>query len=148
MLLIQSVSCGRNVAFDNLCVMENEVQAAMTNPLLRGLVDLLRPSVQRACVLTASRRTVIMPADLPTLQRSLMPRQRLSSTEVMEYLADARADHSALMPANLSTLAHFSVSSAMCFPKSAGEPASTVAPRLAKRALMLGSARAALISLL
>src|SRR5262245_20469695 len=29
--------------------------------------------------LTASRRTVIMPADLPTLQRSPMPRQRLSS---------------------------------------------------------------------
>src|SRR5262249_14330920 len=38
-------SCGRNVAFDNLCVIENELQAAMTNPLLRGLVDLLRPSV-------------------------------------------------------------------------------------------------------
>src|SRR5262249_28128523 len=31
-------------------------------------------------LLTASRRTVIMPADLPTLQRSPMPRQRLSST--------------------------------------------------------------------
>src|SRR5215813_6566015 len=87
MLLIQSVSCGRNVAFDNLCVMENEVQAAMTNPLLRGLVDLLRPSVQRPCVLTASRRTVIMPADLPTLQRSPMPRQRLSSTGVTECAA-------------------------------------------------------------
>jgi hypothetical protein len=26
-------------------VIENELQAAMTNPLLRGLVDLLRPSV-------------------------------------------------------------------------------------------------------
>src|SRR6516165_5712470 len=73
---------GRNVAFDNLCVIENELQAAMTNPLLRGLVDLLGA---RPCVLTASRRTVIMPADLPTLQRSPMPRQRLSSTEVMEY---------------------------------------------------------------
>src|SRR5215831_13181286 len=59
----------------------------MTNPLLRGLVDLLRPSVQRPCVLTASRRTVIMPADLPTLQRSPMPRQRLSSTALMEHWA-------------------------------------------------------------
>src|SRR5215467_1810390 len=39
----------------------------------------------RPCVLTASRRTVIMPADLPTLQRSPMPRQRLSSTGVTEY---------------------------------------------------------------
>src|SRR5262249_46884963 len=38
----------------------------------------------RPCVLTASRRTVIMPADLPTLQRSPMPRQRLSSTGVTE----------------------------------------------------------------
>jgi hypothetical protein len=26
-------------------VIENELQAAMTNPLVRGLVDLLRPSV-------------------------------------------------------------------------------------------------------
>jgi len=35
----------QNVAFDNLCVMENELQAAMTNPLLCGLVDFFRPSV-------------------------------------------------------------------------------------------------------
>ena len=45
-------------------------------------------------------------------------------------------------------LAHFSVSSAMSFLKSAGEPASTSAPRSAIRAFILGSARAALISLL
>ena len=38
----QSVSCGRNVALDNLCVIEDELQAALTNPLLRGLVDLAR----------------------------------------------------------------------------------------------------------
>src|SRR5947199_4311011 len=57
----------------------------MTNPLLRGLVDLLRPFGARPCVLTASSRTVIMPADLPTLQRSPMPRQRLSSTDVTEH---------------------------------------------------------------
>jgi hypothetical protein len=43
--VFQSVSCGRNVAFENLCVIENELQAALMNPLLRGLVDLLRPSV-------------------------------------------------------------------------------------------------------
>ena len=52
------------------------------------------------------------------------------------------------MPANLITLAHFSVSSAMNLPKSAGEPASTSPPRSASRALSLGSARPALISLL
>ena len=39
------LAVGRNVAFNNLCVIENELQAAMTNPLLGGLVDLLRPSV-------------------------------------------------------------------------------------------------------
>jgi hypothetical protein len=58
------------------------------------------------------------------------------------------ADHSGLMPANLITLAHFSVSSAISFSKSAGEPGSVVPPRSASRALILGSARAALISLL
>ena len=49
-----------------------------------------------------------------------------------------RADHSALMPADLITLPHFSVSSAMSLPNSAGEPASTVPPRSASRALNFG----------
>jgi len=56
--------------------------------------------------------------------------------------------YSSLMPANLMSLAHFTVSSAICLPKSAGEPGSTVPPRPASRPLSLGSARAALISLL
>ena len=56
--------------------------------------------------------------------------------------------HSDLMPANWITLAHFSVSSAISLPKSLGEPGSVVAPRSASRALNLGSARPALISLL
>src|SRR5262249_28933452 len=55
---------------------------------------------------------------------------------------------SALPPVNLTTLPHFSVSSAISLPKSAGEPASTVPPRSASRVFMLGSARPALISLL
>ena len=46
------------------------------------------------------------------------------------------------------TLAHFSVSSAMSSPKSAGEPGSAVAPHSASRAFILGSARAALTSVL
>jgi hypothetical protein len=46
------------------------------------------------------------------------------------------------------TLPHFSVSSAMSFPKSAGESTSGVPPKSASRAFILGSARAALISLL
>src|SRR5262249_20291566 len=59
-----------------------------------------------------------------------------------------RADHSGFMPANLITLPHFSVSSAMSLPKSACDPGSTVPPRSARRALILGSSRAALTSLL
>ena len=56
--------------------------------------------------------------------------------------------HSGLRLAVRMTLPHFSVSSAMSFPKSAGEPPSTVPPKSASRALIFGSARAALISLL
>ena len=63
----------------------------------------------------------------------------------MEYRVP---DHSGFMPANFTTLAHFSVSSAMSFPNSAGEPGSTEPPMLARLALILGSARAALIYLL
>jgi hypothetical protein len=49
--------------------------------------------------------------------------------------------------ANLITLRHFSVSSAMSFAKSAGDPARGVPPRTASRSLILGSAIPALISL-
>ena len=52
------------------------------------------------------------------------------------------------MPANLITLPHFSVSSAISLPKSAGEPGRTVPPRSESRDFILGSARAVLISLL
>src|SRR4029077_1985031 len=64
---------------------------------------------------------------------------------VMEYWPD---DHSGLMLAARITLAHFSVSSAISFSKSAGESASAAPRRAASRALILGSARPALISLL
>src|SRR5262249_62326094 len=53
-----------------------------------------------------------------------------------------------LMPAALITLAHFAVSSAMSFPKSAGEPASTIPPMSASRSMILALARPALVSLL
>src|SRR5262245_21216347 len=59
-----------------------------------------------------------------------------------------RAVQSALMPTNLTTLPHLSVSSTMSLPKSAGESASTSPPRSTMRAFIRGSARAALISLL
>ena len=46
------------------------------------------------------------------------------------------------------TSAHFAVSSAISFPKSAGEPKRTVLPSSTTLALIFGSARAALISML
>src|SRR5438132_5145539 len=76
-----------------------------------------------------------------------LPRQRFSATGFMEYLAGNSA-YCGLMSANFTTLPHFSVSSAMSLPKSAGEPGSAVAPMPASRALILRSARPALTSLL
>jgi hypothetical protein len=64
-------------------------------------------------------------------------------TGVTEY---GRADR--LAPENLTTLAHLSVSSAMSWPKSAGEPASVVPPKSASRAFILGSVSTTFISLL
>src|SRR5262249_29980951 len=63
-------------------------------------------------------------------------------------ISTADRPQSALMLRARITLPHFSVSSAMSFAKSAGESASASPPRSASRALSLGSARPALISLL
>src|SRR5215468_4057837 len=60
----------------------------------------------------------------------------------------AERPQSALMLRARMTLPHFSVSSAMNLPKSAGEPANTVPPSSARRLLSAGSERPALISLL
>src|SRR5437899_3049314 len=57
------------------------------------------------------------------------------------------AAYSGLMPANLMTLAHFSVSSATSLAKAAGEPVSTVPPRSVNRAKILGSVTAVWTSL-
>src|SRR6516225_8524920 len=59
-----------------------------------------------------------------------------------------RADHSALMPANLTTLAHFSVSAAMNFPSSSGAIGISTTPTSASRDFAFASASTALISLL
>src|SRR5262249_35244601 len=66
----------------------------------------------------------------------------------LRNISPDRVRHSGLMFAARITLAHFSVSSAMSLPKSAGEPGSAVAPNSESRASILGSARPALISLL
>src|SRR6202035_1064795 len=65
--------------------------------------------------------------------------------DVMEYRQPL--DHSGLMPANLTTLPHFAVSSAINMANSAGELTRGVAPNSAYRSLKLGSTRTALISL-
>ena len=67
-------------------------------------------------------------------------------TGFMEYRS--QAFQSALMPANFTTFAHFSISATISLPKSAAERASTMPPKSASRALILGSARPVLISLL
>src|SRR5215510_4294665 len=58
------------------------------------------------------------------------------------------AAYSGLRFANFTTLPHFSVSAAISLPKSPGEPPRVVTPMPLRRPLNLGSARAALISLL
>src|SRR5262249_51942901 len=67
--------------------------------------------------------------------------------DVMEYRR-VKGAHCSLMLAARITLPHFSVSSAMSLAQSVDEPGSTVPPKSAKRACILGSARAPLISLL
>src|SRR5215471_14303258 len=58
------------------------------------------------------------------------------------------AGYSGLMPANLTTLPHFSVSSTIRFANSSDVIDNSSAPMSAKRAFNLGSAMAALVSLL
>ena len=93
--------------------------------------------------LNSRHRSARLARQKSTNQRSLPP---FAERNVMECWRTR--DHSGLMLAARITLPHFSVSSAMSLPKSAGEPASTVPPKSASRALILGSARPALISLL
>src|SRR5258708_5899633 len=62
--------------------------------------------------------------------------QPFAERTVTEYLAPS-AVQSALMPTNLTTLPHFSVSSAMSLPKSAGELTNGAAPMSEMRAFLL-----------
>src|SRR5262249_5345754 len=91
------------------------------------------------------------------LLRAQRERPRRRTTEQRDELAashsitsSARASnglhYSALRPAKLTTLAHFSVSSATSFAKSADEPVNISLPSSAIRAFTVASASAALIS--
>src|SRR5215471_7455203 len=72
------------------------------------------------------------------------PAADISPNEI--YGPQPMRDHSGLIPANLITLAHFSVSLAISFPNSAGESGRTVAPNAVRRVFIVGSTRLALIS--
>jgi hypothetical protein len=63
-------------------------------------------------------------------------------------LNSAAPCYSIFIPENLTTLPHFSVSSAMSLAKSAVDPDSIVAPNSANLASSLGSVKTALISML
>ena len=97
--------------------------------------------------------------DLSTPPRVALSRPRHRATHQLHHLVRAAgfppfrisrfyatSCHSVLMPANLTTLAHFSVSSATSLAKSATEPESGSLPRSAIRAFTTGSASAALTS--
>src|SRR5262245_16686162 len=76
--------------------------------------------------------------------------QKISAGKFHNILSEmpVKRRHSALMLAARITLPHFSVSSAMSLPNSTAEPDNAVPPTSPRRALNLGSASAALISLL
>src|SRR5262249_11472860 len=93
-------------------------------------------------------QSVTKQADIGSAWLKDPPRGRASDIRGTGRYGISECGHSALIPTDLITLAHFSVSSTMSLPRSAGEPASAVPPRSASRALMLGSAKAALTSFL
>src|SRR5262249_56578252 len=72
---------------------------------------------------------------------------RIRISGVTEYWIELPRQSALMLDARI-TLPHLPVSSAINLPKSRGESASTVPPRSARLTFMLGSARAALISLL
>src|SRR5262249_6632794 len=88
--------------------------------------------------LDASSRQVRMPGAVIAAVRR---------TGVTEYWIELPRQSALMLDARV-TLPHLPVSSAINLPKSPGESASTVPPRSARLTFMLGSARAALISLL
>jgi hypothetical protein len=95
--------------------------------------------------------TVIRPSRVRCVNGTIPRHERgvfFTQEQPLRLLHATHQPYSGLMLDARMTLPHFSVSSAMCLPKSAGEPPNGVAPRSASRACILGSDRAALISLL
>jgi WD40 repeat protein len=102
----------------------------------------------------ALRRWRGLPPDVPAGRKGgRAPRAAIESRASIPSISTRMIGRSANLQAALMlavriTLPHFSVSWAMSIPKLADDPASVVAPNSAKRALIFGSARPALIALL
>src|SRR5215472_692480 len=86
-------------------------------------------------------------APLHPRNHSITSSTRHSRNERLWNIGSALPRQFDLMLAATITLPHLLASSEMSLPKSAGEPASTVPPRLASRALSFGSAMLILTSL-
>src|SRR5262245_14487434 len=86
----------------------------------------------------------MMPSELPILQQAPCRDSGLVQRKLWNVVW--RPAQSGLAPENFTTLAHFPISAALSLPYSTGESASALPPKSARRALILGSANAALIS--
>src|SRR5262245_17411405 len=89
-----------------------------------------------------------MKAELILKRAATTAPDRAFAERALRNIGSGLPRQSGLMLAARITLAHFSVSSAISFPNSAGDPGSATPPRSARRAFILGSSRAALTSLL
>src|SRR5262249_35853222 len=85
-------------------------------------------------------------SELVVARVALSKRDREGATLAAIAAPSGRPDQSGLRPANLTTLPHFSVSSSSSVRYSVGESGRGSLPRSAIRALMVGSARPALMS--
>src|SRR5262245_4984630 len=74
------------------------------------------------------------------------PRRRFSRNGTLWNIGTVFGNQSGFAPENFTTFAHFSVSSAMNLPNSAGDIGIGTPPRSASRALIVGSGRPALIA--
>src|SRR5262249_6180339 len=105
------------------------------NPSLSAICFLMHRSKQHRYSITPSARA----SRIGGLSRGTRGTERYGTSE-------RAPDHCGLMPANLITLVHLSIFSAMNLANSSGEFGRTAtAPRSANRCLMFGSSTAALV---
>jgi len=100
----------------------------------------LEGALRIAFLLPAQRNNIAASAG-PVLDDELLAEPFRQPLAQMACGDVAPSDQSALRPANLTTLPHFSVSSAMNFPNSRGQVANPLLPRSANRALITACRR-------